>query len=44
LIAGLSHEVIQKLEAGEEVNKVNYVEESVFSYENAAQFIDERKY
>lgn len=44
LIAGLSHEVIQKLEAGEKVDKVNYVEESVFSYENAAQFIDERKY
>ena len=44
LIAGLSHEVIQKLEAGEEVDKVNYVEESVFSFENASQFIDQRKY
>lgn len=44
LIAGLSHEVIQKLEAGEEVDKVNYVEESIFSFENAAQYINERKY
>ncbi len=44
LIAGLSHEVIQKLEAGEEVDKVNYVEESIFSFENAAQYIDGRKY
>jgi len=44
LIAGLSHEVIQKLEAGEEIDKINYVEESVFSYENAAQYINERKY
>ncbi len=44
LIAGLSHEVIQRLEAGEEVDKVHYVEESVFSYENAAEYINERKY
>ncbi len=44
LIAGLSHEVIQKLEAGEEIDKINYVEEAVFSYENAAQHINERKY
>ncbi|MBE5882691.1 MAG: LacI family transcriptional regulator [Lachnospiraceae bacterium] len=44
LIAGLSHEVIQKLEAGEEIDMVNYVEESVFSYENAADYINERKY
>ena len=44
LIAGLSHEVIQKLEAGQEVNKVNYVEEAVFSYENAAEHMDGRKY
>lgn len=44
LIAGLSHQVIQCLEAGEAVEKVNYVEESVFSYENAATYIEERKY
>jgi len=44
LIAGLSHEVIQKMESGQEVDKVNYVEESVFTYENAAQYINDRKY
>ena len=44
LIAGLSHEVIQALEKGEEVEKVNYVEESVFTYENAAMFIEDRQY
>lgn len=44
LIAGLSHQVIQSLEAGESVEKVNYVEESVFSFENAAMYIEDRKY
>lgn len=44
LIAGLSHEVIMKLEKGEPVSKVNYVEEEVFSYENAAEHINNRKY
>lgn len=44
LIAGLSHEAIQALEKGEEVEKVNYVEESVFTYENAAMFIEDRQY
>lgn len=44
LIAGLSHEVIQALEKGEMVEKVNYVEESVFTYENAAMFIEDRQY
>lgn len=44
LIAGLSHQVIQSLEAGHEVEKVNYVEESVFSYVNAAEYIEDRKY
>jgi len=44
LIAGLSHEVIQKMEAGQEIDAVNYVEESVYTYENAANYIDGRRY
>lgn len=44
LIAGLSQDVIRNLEAGTEVEKVNYVEESVFTYENAAQYLETRKY
>ncbi|MBO5371363.1 MAG: ABC transporter substrate-binding protein [Lachnospiraceae bacterium] len=44
LIAGLSHQVIQDLEAGKTVDSVYYVEESVFTYENAAEYISDRKY
>lgn len=44
LIAGLSHQVIQDLEAGKSVAPIHYVEESVFTYENASEYISDRKY
>lgn len=44
LIAGIAEEVIQDLEQGREVGKIQYVKESVFTYKNAAQHIDNRKY
>ncbi|MBO5302703.1 MAG: ABC transporter substrate-binding protein [Lachnospiraceae bacterium] len=44
LIAGLSHQVIQDLEAGKSVAPIHYVEESVFTYENASSHISDRKY
>lgn len=44
LLAGLTHEIIMKLEKGHKVDKVNYSEESVFTYENAAYYLDYRKY
>ena len=44
LIAGLAENVIQMLEKGEEVEKVYYSEESVFTYENASYYIDKRQY
>ncbi|BFL48148.1 substrate-binding domain-containing protein [Lactonifactor longoviformis] len=37
-------EIIQKLEAGEEVEKIQYVDESVFPADTAADFIDGRAY
>ena len=37
-------EIIQKLEAGEEVEKIQYVDESVFPADTAAEFIDGRAY
>ena len=44
LIAGISEQVIQELEAGNTVDSIQYTEESVFTYLNAAEYIDERKY
>lgn len=44
LIAGIAEEVIQDIEHGREVGKIQYVKESVFTYKNAAQHIDSRKY
>lgn len=44
LIAGLSEQVIQDLEQGKQVDPIQYVEESIFTYENAAEYIDNRKY
>lgn len=44
LIAGLSAQVIQDLEQGKQVDHIQYVEESVFTYENASENIDNRKY
>jgi ABC-type sugar transport system, periplasmic component len=44
LIAGSAEQVIQDLEQGKEVGKIQYVEESVFTYKNAAQHIANRKY
>ena len=44
LIAGLSEKVIKQLESGVKVDPVQYVEESVFTYENAEKYINDRKY
>lgn len=44
LIAGIAEKVIQDLEHGRETGKIQYVEESVFTYENAAKYISSRKY
>jgi len=44
LIAGIAERVIQDLEQGKEVGKLQYVEESVFTYKNAARYINDRKY
>ena len=40
----LIEEVIQDLEQGKEVEPIQYVEESVFTYKNAAKYISGRKY
>lgn len=44
LIAAIAERVIQNLEQGKEVGKLQYVEESVFTYKNAAQHMHDRKY
>lgn len=44
LIAGLSEQVIQQKEKGLEVDPIQYVKEEVFTFENAEQFIKDRKY
>lgn len=44
LIAGLSEKVIRDLEEGKEVDKLQYVEEEVFTYETAYKFVSNRKY
>ena len=37
-------EIIQKLEAGETVDKIQYVDESVFDIKNAAEVLPSRLY
>ena len=44
LIAASAERVIADLEQGKEVGKIQYVEESVYTYKNAAQHISNRKY
>ena len=44
LIASAARKVIQQLEMREPVDEIHYIEESVFSYENAAEYMEERKY
>ncbi len=44
LLAGTVEQVILDLEAGKKVEKVYNIEEGVYTYKNAAEFIDERKY
>lgn len=44
LLAGTVEQVILDLEAGNKVEKIYNIEEGVYTYENAAEFIDERKY
>ena len=44
LIAGVAESVIQDLERGKEVEQIQYVEESVFTYKNALEHISDRKY
>ena len=35
---------IEELEAGREVDKIYNTEENIYTYENAADYIDQRKY
>lgn len=44
LLASSVEEVIKKLEKGENVDKKYYTKEGVYTYQNAAQYIDERAY
>lgn len=44
LLAGDVADIIQKAENGEELEPRYYIEESIFSYENAALFLHDRKY
>lgn len=44
LIAGIAEQVIQELEQGKEIESIYYAKESVFTYENAAKYINSRKY
>ncbi len=44
LIAQLAEKAIQKLEEGKRVEKVNFVEEMVFTYENVGAYRKDRKY
>lgn len=44
LLAGTVEKVILELEAGNRVEKVYNIEEGVYTFENAAEFIDTRKY
>lgn len=44
LLAGTVEKVILELEAGNKVDKIYNTEEGVYTFENAAEFIDTRKY
>lgn len=44
LLATMVEQAIQKLEAGEILEKKYYTEEAVYTYENAAQYIESRTY
>lgn len=44
LLAGLTNEIIMELEKGHKVDKVNYSEESVFTFKNASYYLNDRKY
>ena len=44
LIAGISERVIRELESGRKVDPIQYTEEAVFTYLNAADYMNERKY
>lgn len=44
LIAGVSERVIQDIEQGKEVEHTQYVEEGIYTYENALEYIADRKY
>lgn len=44
LLAGTVEQVILDLETGNKVEKIYNIEEGVYTYENASEFIDERKY
>ena len=44
LLASTVETVIEELEAGREVDKIYNTEENIYTYENAADYIDQRKY
>ena len=44
LLASTVETVIEELEAGREVKKIYNTEENIYTYENAADYIDQRKY
>ncbi len=44
LLADTVEQAIKKLEAGEELEKKYYTEEAVYSYKDAAQYVDNRTY
>ena len=44
LLASTVEKVIEELEAGREVEKIYNTEENIYTYENAADYIDQRKY
>jgi simple sugar transport system substrate-binding protein len=44
LLAGLCEKTIRYLHEGKEVDPIQYIEESVFTYENYARYIDTRMY
>ena len=44
LLASTVEAVIEELEAGREVDKIYNTEENIYTYENAADYIDQRKY
>lgn len=44
LLAGTVEQVIRDLENGRKIEKIYNIEEGVYTYENAAEFISTRKY